>query len=60
MQALIGHYLTLRQLHVGSVAANGTLFAQRGFATLGGARWLTGMPFAATCVAPWLRRYWPA
>jgi len=39
MQALIEHYITLRQLHVGFVTASGSLFALRAFAALAGARW---------------------
>ena len=38
MQALIEHYITLRQLHVGFVTASGSLFALRAFAALAGAR----------------------
>lgn len=44
MQALIEHYITLRQLHVGFVTASGSLFALRAFATLAGARWPLSRP----------------
>lgn len=51
MQALIEHYLTLRQLHVGLVATSGGLFALRAFAALGGARWPLARPAR---VASWV------
>ncbi|MDO9074275.1 MAG: SirB2 family protein [Rubrivivax sp.] len=44
MQALLEHYITLRQLHVGFVTASGSLFALRAFATLAGARWPLSRP----------------
>jgi uncharacterized membrane protein SirB2 len=44
MQTLIDHYASLRQLHIGLVAASGTLFALRAFATLGGAAWPLALP----------------
>lgn len=49
--SLIEHYFTLRQVHIGFVAASGTLFALRAFATLGGARWPRALP---TRVASWI------
>jgi uncharacterized membrane protein SirB2 len=45
--SLIEHYLALRQLHIGFVAASGTLFALRAFATVGGARWPLALPARA-------------
>jgi uncharacterized membrane protein SirB2 len=51
MQALIEHYITLRQLHVGFVAVSGGLFALRAFATLAGARWPLSRPAR---VASWV------
>ena len=51
MQALIEHYITLRQLHVGFVTASGSLFALRAFATLAGARWPLSRPAR---VASWV------
>lgn len=51
MQALIEHYITLRQLHVGFVTASGSLFALRAFATLAGAQWPLSRPAR---VASWV------
>ncbi len=51
MQALIEHYVTLRQLHVGFVTASGSLFAARAFASLAGARWPLSRPVR---VASWV------
>ncbi len=45
--SLIEHYVTLRQVHIGFVAASGMLFALRVFATLGGARWPLALPARA-------------
>ena len=45
--SLIEHYVTLRQAHIGFVAASGTLFALRAVATLGGARWPLSLPARA-------------
>jgi len=49
--SLIEHYVTLRQAHVGFVAASGILFALRAFAALGGARWPLALP---TRAASWV------
>lgn len=51
MQAWTEHYITLRHLHVGFVAASGSLFALRAFATLVGARWPLARPAR---VASWV------
>ena len=45
--SLIEHYGALRQVHIGFVAASGTLFALRAFAALGGARWPLALPARA-------------
>ena len=44
---LIEHYATLRQVHIGFVAASGALFALRAFASVGGARWPRALPARA-------------
>lgn len=41
---LIEHYVLLRHLHVGLVAASGSLFALRALAHLAGARWPLARP----------------
>ncbi|MDP2007073.1 MAG: SirB2 family protein [Rubrivivax sp.] len=51
MQALIEHYITLRDWHVGFVTASGALFALRAFATLAGAQWPLSRPAR---VASWV------
>lgn len=48
---LIEHYVALRQLHVGLVAASGALFALRAIAHLAGAAWPLRRPAR---VASWL------
>jgi uncharacterized membrane protein SirB2 len=48
---LIEHYTSLRQAHIGLVAASGTLFALRGLAGLAGARWPLARPVR---VASWV------
>lgn len=47
MPNLIEHYLSLKQVHIGFVAASATLFAVRAFATLAGARWPLARPARA-------------
>ena len=51
MQAWVEHYLTLRQWHIGLVAASGSLFAVRAMASLAGARWPLSRPAR---VASWV------
>jgi len=45
--SLVEHVVTLRQVHIGFVAASGTLFTLRALATLGGARWPLALPARA-------------